>query len=221
MVIQADSADGYIFFNTGEVKFMIYSLRGRIINKEKDLAVIECGGVGYACRTTLNTLSKLECNGSEVVLYTFLNVHENGVELFGFSDKRELNCFKMLLSVSGVGAKAGLSILSDFTPEQFAMLIASGDSKTLTKTKGIGTKTAQRIVLELKDKITSDNSGYELSEVAKTVNINNNSARSEALEGLMVLGYTQGEVMPVLAGLDENLDTAGLIKEVLKIMSTK
>ncbi len=199
---------------------MIYSLKGRIIDKEKDLAVIECGGVGYACRTTLNTLSKLECNESEVLLYTFLNVHENGIELFGFSDKRELNCFKMLLSVSGVGAKAGLSILSDFTPEQFAMLIASGDSKTLTKTKGIGAKTAQRIVLELKDKITADNSGYELSGVSKTVNINN-SACSEALEGLMVLGYTQGEVMPILAGLDKNLDTAGLIKEVLKMMSTK
>lgn len=199
---------------------MIYSLRGRIICKEDNLAVIECGGVGYACRTTLNTLSRLECGENETVLYTFMNVHEGGIELFGFADKSELNCFKMLLSVSGVGAKAGLSILSDFTPEQFATIIASGDSRTLTKSKGIGAKTAQRIVLELKDKVTAESSGYELSGALEAV-IKRNSARSEALEGLMVLGYTQSEVMPVLSGLDEKLDTAGLIREVLRAMSKK
>ncbi|MDD6345738.1 MAG: Holliday junction branch migration protein RuvA [Oscillospiraceae bacterium] len=199
---------------------MIYSLRGRIICKEDNLAVIECGGVGYACRTTLNTLSRLECGENETVLYTFMNVHEGGIELFGFADKSELNCFKMLLSVSGVGAKAGLSILSDFTPEQFATIIASGDSRTLTKSKGIGAKTAQRIVLELKDKVTAESSGYELSGASEAV-IKRNSARSEALEGLMVLGYTQSEVMPVLSGLDEKLDTAGLIREVLRAMSKK
>lgn len=199
---------------------MIYSLRGRIICKENNLAVIECGGVGYACRTTLNTLSRLECGENETVLYTFMNVHEGGIELFGFADKSELNCFKMLLSVSGVGAKAGLSILSDFTPEQFATIIASGDSRTLTKSKGIGAKTAQRIVLELKDKVTAESSGYELSGASESV-VKRNSARSEALEGLMVLGYTQSEVMPVLSGLDEKLDTAGLIREVLRAMSKK
>ena len=199
---------------------MIYSLKGRITAKENNLAVIECGGVGYACRTTLNTLSALECDGGDVLLYTFMNVHEGGIELFGFFTKQELNCFKMLLSVSGVGAKAGLSILSDFTPEQFAMLIASGDSKTLTKTKGIGAKTAQRIVLELKDKITADVTGYDSTAVSLKTAVNN-SARSEALEGLLVLGYTQGEVMPILAGLDENLDTAGFIRETLRIIGTK
>lgn len=199
---------------------MIYSLKGRITAKEDNLAVIECGGVGYACRTTMNTLSALECDGKDVLLYTFMNVHEGGIELFGFFTKQELNCFKMLLSVSGVGAKAGLSILSDFTPEQFAMLIASGDSKTLTKTKGIGAKTAQRIVLELKDKITADNSEYDINAGIGKVPADN-SARSEALEGLMVLGYTQGEVMPILAGLDGNLDTAGFIRETLRIIGTK
>lgn len=199
---------------------MIYSLKGRITAKEDNLAVIECGGVGYACRTTMNTLSALECDGKDVLLYTFMNVHEGGIELFGFFTKQELNCFKMLLSVSGVGAKAGLSILSDFTPEQFAMLIASGDSKTLTKTKGIGAKTAQRIVLELKDKITADNSEYDINAGTGKVPADN-SARSEALEGLMVLGYTQGEVMPILAGLDGNLDTAGFIRETLRIIGTK
>lgn len=200
---------------------MIYSLKGKIISKENNLAVIECGGVGYACRTTLNTLSSLECdNSSDTLLYTFMSVHENGIELFGFLTKQELNCFKMLLSVSGVGAKVGLSILSDFTPEQFAMLVASGNSKALTKTKGIGAKTAQRIILELKDKIMADVPEYDMGSSA--INISSgNSARSEALEGLMVLGYNQSEIMPVLAGIKENLDTAGFIREALRIIGTK
>lgn len=200
---------------------MIYSLKGKIISKENNLAVIECGGVGYACRTTLNTLSSLECdNSSDTLLYTFMSVHENGIELFGFLTKQELNCFKMLLSVSGVGAKVGLSILSDFTPEQFAMLVASGNSKALTKTKGIGAKTAQRIILELKDKIMADIPEYDTGSSA--INISSgNSARSEALEGLMVLGYNQSEIMPVLAGIKENLDTAGFIREALRIIGTK
>ncbi len=200
---------------------MIYSLKGKIISKENNLAVIECGGVGYACRTTLNTLSSLECDNSrDTLLYTFMSVHENGIELFGFLTKQELNCFKMLLSVSGVGAKVGLSILSDFTPEQFAMLVASGNSKALTKTKGIGAKTAQRIILELKDKIMADVPEYDTGSSA--INISSgNSARSEALEGLMVLGYNQSEIMPVLAGIKENLDTAGFIREALRIIGTK
>lgn len=200
---------------------MIYSLRGKIISKENNLAVIECGGVGYACRTTLNTLSSLECDNSmDTLLYTFMSVHENGIELFGFFTKQELNCFKMLLSVSGVGAKVGLSILSDFTPEQFAMLVASGNSKALTKTKGIGAKTAQRIILELKDKIMADVPEYDTGSSA--INISSgNSARSEALEGLMVLGYNQSEIMPVLACIKENLDTAGFIREALRIIGTK
>ena len=200
---------------------MIYSLKGKIISKENNLAVIECGGVGYACRTTLNTLSSLECDNSrDTLLYTFMSVHENGIELFGFLTKQELNCFKMLLSVSGVGAKVGLSILSNFTPEQFAMLVASGNSKALTKTKGIGAKTAQRIILELKDKIMADVPEYDTGSSA--INISSgNSARSEALEGLMVLGYNQSEIMPVLAGIKENLDTAGFIREALRIIGTK
>ena len=125
--------------------------------KDTELAVVECGGVGYACRTTLSTLSQLQAVGNDVMLYTYLHVREDNIELFGFASQQELNCFKMLISVSGVGPKAALSILSDVTPEKFALLVASEDSKTLTRTKGIGAKTAQRIVLELKDKIVKEN----------------------------------------------------------------
>ena len=149
-----------------------------------------------------------------------MNVHENGVELFGFYTKQELNCFKMLTSVSGVGPKASLSILSDFTPEQFAMIVASGDSKMLTKTKGIGAKTAQRIVLELKDKVTSDVSDTSLAgNIGANIPVQT-TALSEALEGLMVLGYTQTEVMPILAKLDQTLNTAELIRETLRIIGS-
>ena len=135
---------------------MIYSVRGKITVKELNLAVIECAGVGYACRTTYTTISKIGEIGSECLLYTYLYIREDMAELFGFSTQQELNCFKMLISVSGVGPKAALAILSDVTPEKFAMLVASGDSKLFTKTKCIGAKSAQRIVLELKDKIAKD-----------------------------------------------------------------
>ena len=133
---------------------MIYSVRGRLAVKELGFAVVECGGVGYGCRTSYNTVAQLGEIGSEAMLYTYLYVREDVVELFGFATQQELSCFKLLISVSGVGPKAATAILSDVTPERFAFLVASGDSKAFTKTKGIGAKTAQRIVLELKDKIS-------------------------------------------------------------------
>ena len=128
---------------------MIYSLSGKLVHTESDLAVIECAGVGYACKTTFSTLQQI-AGKSEVKLYTHLAVKEDAVELFGFATKEELKSFRMLISVSGVGPKAGLAILSACTPSQFALAVATGDSKAFTKIKGIGTKIAQRIVLELK-----------------------------------------------------------------------
>ena len=123
---------------------MIYSLKGELTHWEQGLAVVECGGVGYACRTTMNTLAKIR-DLDEVKLYTYLHVTENSLDLFGFADNAELASFKQLISVSGVGPKAALSILSDISPSKLALCIASGDSKTLTKSPGIGTKIAQRI----------------------------------------------------------------------------
>ncbi|MDE6775636.1 MAG: Holliday junction branch migration protein RuvA [Ruminococcus sp.] len=201
---------------------MIYSLRGKLILKELGFAVIECDGVGYGFRTSYNTLSKLGEIGSEVMAYTHLSVREDSVELFGFADMKELNCFRMLVSVSGVGPKAAVSILSDMSPEQFALTVASGDSKSITRTKGIGTKTAQRIVLELKDKISADSFGT--SEMSGTsglsaVSASGTSSVGEALEALMVLGYSQSEAAPVLRKLDPALDTQELIKAALKALS--
>lgn len=204
---------------------MIYSLRGTITVKEPGFAVIECGGVGYGCKTSFNTLSSLGSIGSDAMLYTYLYVREDVVELFGFATLQELNCFKLLISVSGVGPKAASTILSDVSPEQFAFIIASGDSKAFTKIKGIGAKTAQRIVLELKDKISSDNaagtisgSSYEFTSLSSSAI---STSVSEALEALMVLGYSQSEIAPIVGKLDPQLGTQELIKETLRIMSSK
>ena len=130
---------------------MIYSVSGKLIHTEPELAVVECGGVGYGCKTTFNTLQKI-AGESEVMLYTCLSVREDAAELYGFADREELKCFRLLISVSGVGPKAALSILSGMNTQQFALCVATADSKALTKVKGIGAKTAQRIILELKDK---------------------------------------------------------------------
>jgi Holliday junction DNA helicase RuvA len=204
---------------------MIYSVKGTLTVKELGFAVIECGGVGYGCRTSYNTVSQLGDIGSEAKLYTYLYVREDVVELFGFATLQELSCFKLLISVSGVGPKAATAILSDVTPEKFALLVASGDSKAFTKTKGIGAKTAQRLVLELKDKISSESiSGSISSDAAAFAGIASaepSSAVSEALEALMVLGYTQGETAPILGKLDPSLSTQELIKETLRLMAAK
>lgn len=203
---------------------MIYSVRGKLVHKETGFAVVECNGVGYGCRTSYNTVIKLGDTGSEVMLYTHLAVREDGVELFGFADMQELNCFRLLISVSGVGPKAATAILSDMNTEQFAFTVASGDSKTLTRTKGIGTKTAQRIVLELKDKISSDAFGGTAADTSTGVipsgMAGTPSAAGEAMEALMVLGYSQGEAAAVLRRLDPSLGTQELIKEALRIMAS-
>ena len=198
---------------------MIYSVRGKIIHKGIDVAVVECGGVGYACRTTLSTLSKIGRSGDEVMLYTYLHVREDNVELFGFATEQELNCFKMLISVSGVGPKAGLAILSDTNPERFALTVATGDYKAFTKTKGVGPKLAQRVVLELKDKITKEQlAGTDSSQVFFEAPADGGSV-SEAIAALVVLGYSQTEAASAVAKLDHSLPVEELIKQSLKKMA--
>lgn len=193
---------------------MFYSVRGKVIHTEQNLAVIECGGVGYKCQTTMNTLKNIKLN-SEATLFTYLNVREDTMELFGFSSLSELSTFKTLISVSGVGPKVGLGMLSVLTPQQIAVAIASNDLKTITLAPGVGNKLAQRIVLELKDKLKSTSKtsdGMNVSEVEAVVvgNI------PKAVEALTVLGYTSAEVTPYLADLDSSLPVEKLIGETLK-----
>lgn len=195
---------------------MIYSVRGTVIHMEAGRAVIECGGVGYKCQTTINTLKKIKLN-SEAMLYTYMNVRDDAVELFGFSSTSELSTFKMLISVSGVGPKAGLAILSELTPEQVAVAVASGDSKTITRAQGVGNKLAQRVILELKDKlkgVAASQEEFSVSESSSPVFAGGNI--TNAVAALAVLGYSSAEVMPILSRLDGSKTVEQLIGETLK-----
>lgn len=202
---------------------MIYSVHGKLIAKEPSMAVVECGGVGYGCRTTFTTLGQLGAIGETVFLYTALSVREDAAELFGFVTQQELQCFQLLTSVSGVGPKAALAILSDLTPDRFLLTVASGDSKTLTRSKGIGAKSAQRIVMELKDKIAGESigllAGAEVQSAAAASSAGGNVG--EAIEALVTLGYTQGEVAPIVAKLDPSLSASELIRRTLQEFGKK
>ena len=197
---------------------MFYSVRGKLIHTTTTCAVVECGGVGYNCQTTMNTLKQIKL-GSEVMLFTFLNVREDAMELFGFATKTELETFKTLISVSGVGPKAGLSILSELSPEQVAMAIATDDIKTITRAQGVGKKLAQRVILELKDKLakslgTAD--GIPVASAAAAATVSGNVPK--AIEALGVLGYTPADVSHVLATLDSSLPVEQLIAMTLRQM---
>lgn len=196
---------------------MIYSVNGTVTHIEPTFAVIDCGGVGFKCLTTSNTLKKLPKTGEKAMLYTYLNVKEDALDLFGFADERELGCFKLLISVSGVGPKASLSILSEMTPEKFALNVASGDSKALTKAQGIGNKTAQRIVLELKDKVSGEQAalGFSAEEVPASASGN----AEEAVNALMVLGYSRSEASVAAAKADSSLPIEEIIKQSLRLLS--
>lgn len=195
---------------------MIYSVKGILIHSEPTLAVIECGGVGYSCRTTLSTISNIKL-GDVVTLYTYLAVREDNIELFGFYDKSELNCFKLLISVSGVGPKAALSILSTVSPQSLALCIVTGDSKSLTKAPGVGAKIAQRIILELKDKFAKEN---DLTmPVDLPLNISASSNSSEAIAALVVLGFPQSMAVKAVSSLDPSTAVEEMIKHGLKVLA--
>ena len=201
---------------------MIYSVKGELIHTEPGLAVVECGGVGYACRTTTSSLSGLK-TGGEVTFLTHMSVREDAVELFGFITAHELGCFTMLLSVSGVGPKAALSILSEMSPQDFALAVVTDDVKALTRVKGIGAKTAQLIILKLKDKLdnTGLSGGAEKAFGSSIVSLNVASAgnASAAVSALMVLGFSASEANSALAGLPTELETSEKVKQALKKLS--
>lgn len=161
------------------------------------------------------TLSQLKI-GEKAKLLTYLSVREDAVELFGFYDAAELNCFRMLISVSGVGPKAALSILSGMTPQAFALCVASGDGKMLTNAPGIGRKTAERIVLELKDKVSKQDVAAGVKGSAVPIVAAPSNTYAEAVSALMVLGYSNGEATSALSGLDPSAPSDELIRAGLK-----
>lgn len=177
---------------------MFYYVKGELVMTDPQSAVIDCGGVGYKLTISGNTLAHLTETGKTVCLYTYMSVREDAVELFGFWSLEELSAFKLLITVSGVGPKVALSVLSLLSPEKFAVAVSSGDSKTIAKASGIGKKIADRIILELKDKVTHTPGGDEDDGWIGTSDAG--SVYDDALEALMVLGYPRTVAARALDG---------------------
>lgn len=196
---------------------MFYSITGNIICSDETGVAVECSGVGFRCMTTFNTLRRLGPVGSKVTLYTYLNVREDALELFGFYELQELDCFKLLISVSGVGPKAALAILSELTPDRLALCIASGDVKSVTRAQGVGPKIAQRVVLELKDKINAPAfagaAGEDLLAAGAAMQV---GQTAEAVSALVSLGYSQADASSAVGRLDPSLSVEELVRQGLR-----
>ena len=196
---------------------MIATLRGKLLYNDDNSLIVECGGVGFRCITTSATLSAISNIGDEIFLYTYMAVREDAMDLFGFATIEEMEAFKMIISVNGVGPKIGIALLSEFTPNQLFLYIGSNDSKALTQANGVGIKLAQRIVLELKDKVAKI--GYISTADLKPVKKPQKSVADEAIAALMSLGYNKGEASLAVGKIEEDLPTDKLIKEALKLLA--
>lgn len=192
---------------------MFYSLTGKIIHTEPGMVAIDVGGVAFKCSTSMNTQRSLPRQGEVTTLFTHLNVREDALDLFGFSTSAELNCFKMLTNVNGVGPKVCIAILSEMTPEDVAFAAASSDAKRFSKANGVGPKLAQRIVLELKDKV----SDFTMSQGDAPVGIPSASSNAaQAVNALASLGYSPSEAAAAVGKLDSSLSTEELISAALR-----
>ena len=197
---------------------MIYSLTGTVTEKSLDEVILTVNGVGYMLSVPSTALGALPAIGGECTLYTYLNVKEDALDLYGFATREEQKCFKILTSVSGVGPKVGLAILSVLTPDRVALAITTGDFKALNAAQGVGPKLAQRIVLELKGKFNDTTlSGVRLEDVATTASASGNV--SQAASALVALGYSQSQASLALSKIDANLDVQELIKQALKLIA--
>ena len=198
---------------------MFYSITGQVVYTDATSVAISGGGVAFNCSATANTLKNIGTIGDTVTLYTYLNVREDALDMFGFYDKDELDCFKLLINVTGVGPKAALAILSQLTPNRLAVCVASGDTKAITAAQGVGAKLAQRVVLELKDKLKSYISSENREELAAINAAASSSAGEEAVDALVMLGYTKTEAASAVGRLDQSLSSEELIKQALRLIS--
>lgn len=197
---------------------MFYYLNGEIALLDENLAVVDCGGVGYACHTTGYTLSKLRV-GQRAKLYTYCNIREDAFDIFGFSTREEQRCFELLVGVTGVGPKAALSILSAVSPERFTLAVMTQDEKALTAAQGVGKKLAQRIILELKDKLGAAVTEVDFSGGAAVGMPTAGSAVALAQAALQELGYSGAEVAAALKGVKtEGLPTEEIVRQCLRAM---
>lgn len=199
---------------------MIYNVRGTLTYTDINYAVVECGGVGFKCFVSITTLKELPPLGKEANLYTYLAVREDAMDLFGFATQQELDAFKLLITVSGVGPKAAMAVLSVLPPDRLSIAVSSGDVKSIQSAQGVGKKTAERIVLELKDKML----GIAPSNAAAVQSIQavaSNSDAQEAVEVLVSLGFNQSDAATVVGAMDKGLSVDDMIRKGLKQLSSQ
>ena len=191
---------------------MYYYIKGTLVQKSDNYIVVDANGVGYMIYTSLNSMQNTGEIGKKITIYTYLHVREDVMDLFGFTTIEEKNMFMHLISVSGVGPKAALSILSVTTPAKFAVAVITNDVKTITKASGVGHKMAQRVILELKDKMKTDEVDIDLEDESDDILSDN---RSEAISALVVLGYSSNDAQKAVKGIDGTLSVEEIIKKAL------
>lgn len=191
---------------------MYYYIKGTLVQKNDNYIVVDANGVGYMIYTSLNSMQNTGEVGKKITIYTYLHVREDVMDLFGFTTIEEKNMFMQLISVSGVGPKAALSILSVTTPAKFAVAVITNDVKTITKASGVGPKMAQRVILELKDKMKTDELEIDLEDESDDILSDN---RSEAISALVVLGYSSNDAQKAIKGIDGTLSVEEIIKKAL------
>ena len=199
---------------------MIYYVSGKVTILEPGLAVIDCGGVGYGCRVTAYTAAQLKLN-TDARLFVTESIREDAYDLYGFISREEQRCFALLTGINGVGPKAALSILSAGGPQNFTLAVMTGDEKMLTAAQGVGKKIAQRIILELKDKLGGSNMEFDLSAGAAAVAPQGSGSLALTTAALQELGYSPAEISLALKGADPNASTEELVRHALRAMVMK
>lgn len=198
---------------------MIYSLTGELTYIGDQFLVVECGGVGFKCFTSVATAANAGRIGDQIRLYTYLSVQEDALDLYGFKTENELRAFKLLISVSGVGPKAAVSILSEMSADKLSLAVAAGDTKAITRANGVGKKIAERIVLELKDKMAGVTLSSSESSVSAAASVAEDSPAGEAVAALVALGFSKSDAAAAVGAMDSSLPADEMIRQGLRQLS--
>lgn len=198
---------------------MIYSLTGELTYIGDQFLVVECGGVGFKCFTSVATAANAGRIGDQIRLYTYLSVKEDALDLYGFKTENELRAFKLLISVSGVGPKAAVSILSEMSADKLSLAVAAGDTKAITRASGVGKKIAERIVLELKDKMAGVTLSSSESSVSAAASVAEDSPAGEAVAALVALGFSKSDAAAAVGAMDSSLPADEMIRQGLRQLS--
>lgn len=198
---------------------MIYNLNGKLTYVDPAFIVIECGGVGFKCFASTTTITSISTVGTNVNVLTYMSVKEDSIDLYGFATQEELNAFKLLISVSGIGPKAAMAILSVLPPDRLSVAVSSGDIKAIQSAQGVGKKTAERVVLELKDKMVGIGSAHTNTIVEGIQSVAQSDNAQEAVEVLVSLGFNQSEAASVVGTMDKSLSVDEMIRKGLKSLS--